>query len=220
MKTKNPLKTIIFSVSLFFLIIIGISIYFIIEDSQKTSSIELFVAPVSADITLNGQKFDNMKTHRIKPGEYHLSITKSDYFEDYSEDFTISPDEKKEIYLELKALPNTDWYKDHPNDSYSVDAIINHELTKNSEYLISKYPLLKSLPLKVEYYRNNATYIYYIISYTIESDNTPTIIIKDYSGNNYESAIERIKSMGFDPEEYNIKYEDRTAEIAPTFSPE
>ena len=219
-KTKNPLKTIIFAVSAFFLIIIGISVYFIIQDAKKTSSIEIFVAPVSAEITLNHQKFENMQTHRLGPGDYHLTVSKPDYFETYEADFTINPGETKEIYLELTALPDTDWYKDYPDDARSMDAIINHELTKKSEDLANNYPLLTVLPLKVEYYKNNTTYVYYLISYEIDEKNQPTILVKDYTGDNYESALEKIKSEGFNPEDYNIEYQDKTSEIAPAFSPE
>ena len=74
--------------------------------------------------------------------------------------------------------------------------------------------------MRVEYFKNNSTYIYYVISYNVNDNNRVTILIQDYTGNNYNQAIERIKAEGFNPEDYTIEYRDRTNEIAPSFSPE
>ena len=220
MYNNKKLKQIAILAISVLLIVIGISIYFIIDDMQKTATLEIVVAPISANIKVNDHTYANMQSHRVKPGDYHISITKPDYFESYEENFTLNDGEKKEIYIELTQLPGTDWYKDHPKDAYSMDAIINHELAKNSEYLIKNYPLLKVLPLKVEYFINNSTYVYYVISYEINEDNKPTILIKDYTGGNHDAAIQRIQSEGYNPEDYQIEYQDKTSEIAPAFSPE
>lgn len=219
-KNRKGTKKIALLFSVFFLTIVGISIYFVIDDAEKTATIKLVVAPVSADILINGQPFDNMETYKVKPGDYKIVVSKPDYFETFTKSFTLESGDSKEFYLELQALPNTDWYKNHPDDAHSIDTIINHELSERSNNLAKNYPLLTKLPIKVEYYKNNSIYIYYIITYQVEKDNQPTIIIKDFTGGNYNSALERLKAEGFNPDDYNTEYQDKTNEIAPTFTPE
>lgn len=220
MNKHKTTQKIILLFFVFFLVIIGISAYFIIDDLEKTATIKLVVAPLSADILINDQPFDNMKTYNVKPGDYEIVVSKPDYFETFTKSFTLEPGDSKEFYLELKALPNTNWYKDHPDDSYSIDTILSHQLSERGDYLTKNYPLLTKLPITVEYYKNNSVYVYYIISYQVDKNNQPTVIIKDFTGGNYDSALARIKAEGFEPNNYKIEYQDKTSEITPTFTPD
>lgn len=216
---KRKISLIFIVFTLFVSVIAGISILFLIEETQKTATIKLIVAPTSADISLNGETYDNLKSHRIKPGTYELVVSKSEYFESWKKSFSINDGETKEFYLELHPLPDTNWYKDHPDDAYPIDVIIDHTLAEKSDSLLKNYPLIKELPIEVEYYKNNSIYIHYLITYMVNDDNTPTILINDYTGGNHDSAIERIRAKGFNPEDYKIEYQDKTSEIAPAFSP-
>ena len=220
MYNKKLIRITIVTFAIFFVTILGISAYFLIDEAQKTAAIHFIVAPVSANISLNGESFKNLETHKIKPGDYELTISKPNYFESWTKSFTIESGETKEIYVKLNPLPDTNWYKDHPSDANSIDAITDYKLYQRSDYLVEHYPLITKLPIRVEYFKNNSTYIYYVISYSVEDDNRVTILIQDYTGNNYDQAIERIKSEGFDPNNYTIDYQDKTSEIAPSFSPE
>ena len=220
MYNKKPITLTIIAFTIFLLAILGISAYFLIEEAQKTATIKLTVAPVSAEISLNGISYKNLETHKIKPGDYDLTISKPDYFETWQESFSIAEGENKEIYLELTPLPQTNWYKSHPRDADSLDAIYDHRVYQKSERLISQYPLLTKLPLRVEYFKNNSTYVYYLITYRIDDNDNVAIIIQDYTGNNKKLAIERIEAEGFNPDDYAIEYQDKTSEITPTFTPE
>ena len=220
MYNKKLIRITIVTLTLFLVTILGISAYFMIDEAQKTAAIHFIIAPMSADISLNGESFENLETHKIKPGDYELIISKTGYFESWSKNFTIESGETKEFYVNLNPLPNTNWYKDHPNDANPIDAITDYKLYQRSDYLVEHYPLITKLPIRVEYFKNNSTYIYYVISYNVKDDNRVTILIQDYTGNNYNQAIERIKAEGFNPEDYTIEYQDRTNEIAPSFSPE
>ena len=220
MYNKKPIRIAVITCVLFFIIILGVSAYFLIDEAQKTAVIHFIVAPVSANISLNGESFKNLETHNIKPGDYELIISKPDYFENWTGSFTIGEGETKEVYVKLNPLPNTNWYKDHPSDADSIDAINDYKLYQRSDYLVKNYPLITKLPIQVEYFKNNSTYIYYVISYTVDDDNHVTILIQDYTGDNYNPALERIKAEGFNPDDYVIKYQDKTAEITPISSPE
>ena len=82
------------------------------------------------------------------------------------------------------------------------------------DYLTKNYPLLTKLPITVEYYKNNSVYVYYIISYQVDKNNQPTVIIKDFTGGNYDSALTRIKAEGFEPNNYKIEYQDKKTLLA------
>lgn len=112
----------------------------------------------------------------------------------------------------MTAIEGTNWYEEHPEDGIIMDTIIEHELNEASEFITEKYPLLGILPINVEYYTNDSEYVYYIISYDLKETDNPTILIKDYTGNNYDNAINRIKLEGYDPTNYKIEYQDKTTE--------
>lgn len=210
MKPKISIKTIIAILAVFIIVIVGISTFFIIEEASKTASITFMIAPGSANITLNNQSYSNSHTHRIKPGTYNLSITKEGYFEPFQESFSIESGETKEYYMELKQLEGAeDYYSLFPEDAKIFDPIIAREIDDANDYIKANFPLLGVLPITVEYYLpNGADYVHYIISYSWDMSSDPTVIIKDYTGGNQSLALERIRSEGYNPDDYTIEYRD------------
>ena len=141
MYNKKLIRTTIVTFAIFFVTILGISTYFLIDEAQKTAAIHFIVAPVSANISLNGESFKNLETHKIKPGDYELTISKPNYFESWTKSFTIESGETKEIYVKLNPLPDTNWYKDHPSDANSIDAITDYKLYQRSDNKNEHYSL-------------------------------------------------------------------------------
>ncbi|MBO7718502.1 hypothetical protein J6S37_03355 [Candidatus Saccharibacteria bacterium] len=219
MKPKINLTKIIIIFTVIVLIIIGISAYFIIDNAQKTATISIFVAPKSADITLNDENYPNMSEIRVRPGDYSLSITKEGYFESYYEEFTILDNQTRSFFIALAPIDGTNWYENHPDDSYTLDTIEDAKLVETNKNNIANYPLLASLPITVEYYKTDSTYVYYVISYELYTGGTPTILVKDYSGNNYEDALDRVRLLGYNPDDYVIEYQDLTEKLKPGRAP-
>ena len=213
MQPVIKLKTLIISSIAIIFAIISISVYFIIDNLQKTATIEFIVAPLSANIDLNGRSYTSYVEHKIKPGNYELVIQKEGFFEPYYETFYIQDGEQKTIYVELAVIEGTNWYQDHPEDAAGVDAVLDGKLTAYTEYIIENYPLITVLPITVEYYEPDTTYVYYIISYSFIEGEPPTVLIKDYTGNNYEKALDRIRLEGYDPAQYTIQYFDESEDI-------
>lgn len=83
---------------------------------------------------------------------------------------------------------------------------LQQEAEKSTDY--SKlFPIIKDLPINVEYYENNYTnYIHYNISYKITADNNLILLIINYSGANYEDALARISDRGYNAKDYPIGY--------------
>lgn len=81
-----------------------------------------------------------------------------------------------------------------------------------------KYPLSTQLPIRIEYYTEGyGAYVKYNIFSNVggtEDDQTFSVLIEDYTGGNYEPALERIRKLGYDPEDYDIEYVDLSDEYA------
>ncbi len=72
----------------------------------------------------------------------------------------------------------------------------------------SRFPIIQDLPIKVSYYTDNyETYVSYSITYRLDEESEDiTIYINDYSGNNEQAALDKIKELGYTPSAYNIVY--------------
>lgn len=83
---------------------------------------------------------------------------------------------------------------------------------EETKQLISKYPILKYLPIQVEYFSNNyAEHTQYTINYSYEN-NQFRLIINDASGNSHKIALQKIEELGYNPNDYNIIYNNVSSE--------
>lgn len=201
-------KTIgIITISLL-VIIIGISVYFIIENMKRSVSLRFLIAPSSATITLDNQSFENSNFYKYYPGDYHLTISR-DGFKTYETDITLLPDDTLEFTYSLDILPgNEDFYQTHPGEAYALETIWANQMIVDSSIVSEKYPLLSVLPINVEYYIQNSRYVHYTISFRINNPEDVTILISDYSGGSHDFALDRIRTEGYNPDDYTIEYID------------
>lgn len=83
-----------------------------------------------------------------------------------------------------------------------------------SDDISTKFPITTKLPLTVSEYSNNYTkYVNYYIGYTISDDHDEIVIdIKDYIGNGREDALQKIRDLGYDPDDYEIDYKNVSSE--------
>lgn len=71
-----------------------------------------------------------------------------------------------------------------------------------------EYPITNDLPIIEQYYTDDySEFVDYSMLYEITDDKL-TIIIKDNSGDSYEYALEKIRELGYNPDDYEIKYEN------------
>ena len=75
--------------------------------------------------------------------------------------------------------------------------------------LYEKYPVLRSLPLEIDYFTEGyANRVKYTISYKLDDSLEGfKIVITDEIGNNYEDALNKLRARGIEPNEYVIEYE-------------
>lgn len=96
------------------------------------------------------------------------------------------------------------------------------DMFTNDRYstLAQTYPIIKDLPLVVDEYSDGyGTYTYYTISYDAINQDPKNfkLIIMDYTGGNYQKALDAIRKLGYDPKSYTIEYTD-AAGTAPGYA--
>ncbi len=203
LKPKTKLILLASTVVLF----LGITTIIMIHDRVYDSTIDLLIAPISSKIEIDGQTYINGK-HKIPSGKHTIKISK-DTFETKEEEIEIKKGETY-IYYNYLTQPNNSmkWYEENEEDSLLLESIIPALSEKNLKKLQEQYPLIKQLPINIDEYNADYTQrINYSISYTTLDDEVQ-IIIQDKSGDNYETALKKIKSLGFNPEDYTIQYTD------------
>jgi uncharacterized membrane protein len=170
------------------------------------SKINLLIAPASATITIDDKEYKN-GIHEISSGKHIITISKWG-FETQTEEIEITPKETY-IYYNYLLPPNglMTWYTEHEDDSLLLESIIPALTQKELKQLQEKYPLIKHLPINIsEYNQDRTKYINYSISYVTLDNKKVLISIHDHSGGNYDIAIKKIESLGYNIDDYNIYY--------------
>lgn len=92
--------------------------------------------------------------------------------------------------------------------------IQNEEMVKKINALVEKEPVLKDLPMTVEYFSDDySEYTKYIISYGLnDSERGFYLIVKDYTGEGMVAALGKLTEMGMDTIGLELKYEDLTGD--------
>lgn len=110
---SNRIKLIIAGVVIFIIAVIAILIAWII-DIPKTATIEVIVAPSDAKILIGEKRYKN-GTHKIKPGDYSIAVTRDD-FSPYASEFSIEDGETKKLLVCLNENDGNSWYDEHKED--------------------------------------------------------------------------------------------------------
>lgn len=89
---------------------------------------------------------------------------------------------------------------------------LNLEMIKKLNELFEKEPVLKELPLTVEYYSEDySEYTKYVISYELDdSERGFHLIVKDYTGVGMVPALGKLTEMGMNTIGLELKYENLT----------
>ena len=133
-------------------------------------------------------------------------------------EFLIDIDLVKQTYLVNATWSDTETVSDGiiiscpPKSAMKYSDAICQSMYDNSEYLqnIHKYPLYNELPIIIDSFDfASRTDIKYEIRGYFENQKLILTVI-DYSGGNYDKAIQKIRELGYNPSDYEIKYNDQS----------
>ena len=185
----------------------------IVLHNSKTATVDIMVTPYDAVVELNGARYENMRSHNIVPGDYHVKIS-MEGMQTKEYDFSIEKDGFVRVwnYL-LDANGGFDYYLSHPDDEVILENTIDEE-DRAAQKFVAKYKqkiaIVDVLPIDYDAYADNFTrYTRYKIKIDYSRDDCSKVlclIIEDNTGGNEQVAIDRIKELGYNPDDYEIEY--------------
>lgn len=217
-KSFSKYKRIIFGftagIVLVFLIIGSV---FIMEDRKNTATLELMITPMEAKVMIGGKVYETIGEYKMKPGEYEMEVS-MDGFDRKTETIKLFDGETTKIWLYLSPNDdNSDWYEKNPDDALLLGEMKSKETELVLDQIMKTMPELKQLPIEIEYYSDDYTDLTkYTVSYEVVNDKV-VIMINDYTGGNYEDALEKLEARGFNTKVLEIEYHDRSEENGKAF---
>lgn len=206
----NPILLAVLLLSFFTLFILIFSL-----SQMRTATVEILVTPSTAHISLNHKSYHN-GTYRLRAGNYQVSLS-SPEFTSQTFTFELKPKQTHKLYAFLEPKdPDSDYYQTHPKDAKLLTTIGDYLAQIDAKTQLDQYPVLEHLPIVfAEYSKDYSTYTEYRIDGgSFKSDNPklncPTdfcLKITDVTGNNYQKAIDHLKSLHINPADYHILYE-------------
>lgn len=202
-------KIVLIFASILFLVIIGLSIFFTIDNSHKTATVNILVAPTFATVEIDHHKFSTDTTIKYYPGNYTAKIS-ADGFESQEITLELSPDQATDLYLYL--TPNSDrsnFYQQNTREATRMQTIVDYLATKSATEYTDEHPITNILPIiVVESDPETFAWTEFRIDYgkfkSCKSDFC--LKITDSTGGNRDRAINLIREKGFNPNDYEIIY--------------
>ena len=204
-KKHKILISAITSVVIVILVLIYVSI-----KMTFSASLDVLVVPTDATIMIDGEKFENGIYENLAVGKRKVVISREGF--DTSEfEIELKRDEKTRLYAHLGG--NQEWYDNLTDQTtlYLLDSIYEFEGQQQLKVIRAKYPIMESLPIVYEKYFNNYTeYVYYRIDGgEYEKCKTEYCLkITDFTGGNRDRALDLMREKGYNPDDYEIIYED------------
>jgi hypothetical protein len=113
MQNKTKLKIAVISIIVLMLGVIAYSLTMLYINRDKTATIDILVAPTSAEVVIDGESYPTKKTIKVKPGTYTVKI-KKDGFIEYNGQITANADETAYLYEYLNEIDeNGTFYKNN-----------------------------------------------------------------------------------------------------------
>ncbi|MDO4747355.1 MAG: hypothetical protein Q4A70_03405 [Candidatus Saccharibacteria bacterium] len=203
---KNHFIYFVAGVSMLILILIFAIITINLNYSAK---LDVLVVPTDATVKINGTEYRNGLYENIHVGRAKVQISKEG-FDSQEFEIDLKRDEETRIYTYLQG--NDEWYNNVDEQTqYLIDIINEYNGEQQTVQLVDKYPIMSAIPIVVEKYSNNYTeYVSYRIDGGKFADCEQDFCLKitDISGGNYERALENIRLKGYNPDDYEIIYDD------------
>jgi len=192
------IKVISFSVGV---IILGLFSYLIYNNSIYSSKIDFLIAPSVSTVKLDGKKINPTKTYNIKPGKHMVTVS-YDGFTGETIDMQFNKGEKKTALTALvsNSSATKNWYLNHPDDQKIAEGVSSRQFTQASQQQVAQNPIIKLLPWTGPNFE-----------YRIDYGNLPDVkgVVLTITAPDEKSktdALNWIKSQGYDPASFTIKY--------------
>lgn len=176
-----------------------------LQSRDKTATIEIQSAvPNDANVTIDGGGVGSNSKNGVTPGK-HTVVAKRKGFEDKSQEVEVKQGETKIIRLLMTPNDQTgyDWMRSHPDLAVEYEGQQGQAFDEQSQKTTDANPLIPNLPEIHPTWR-----VDYGKSVAYPNDPNKVAIIITYGGSEIDkqNALNWIKSLGFNPADYEIIY--------------
>lgn len=149
-QNKNMSKKSLLSIIMGFLILVLIIIIaaFInwITNSDKTATLDYYLAPTSASFMIDGKTYQGDAKIKLKPGNYTIQIS-SPNFKEVTQDLELKNNQVTYLYEALDPdSDHQDFYKTHPDDESRVQHIADFKADLEHKSYTDSDPVFKVTP--------------------------------------------------------------------------
>ena len=210
---KNKKGLAIFGV-IVVVLIIGAFIFKVVWEGIYSAKINVRLAPSIAKLVIDDKEY-SFGEHRIKPGTYEVKAVAEGFISKTGKLVAVA-DETTDILLYLEPTEdNANWYAEHPMEATALGDIKNDYAHTVMEKFIAENPKLKTLPIEIDYFTSDRSKrVKYSVFYQLNEDfSNYSFVITDYTGGNYDDAIEKLKARGLELDGHEIEYVDESESL-------
>lgn len=209
-KTANKKGNHLLNMIIFFLLIsLFILIYFFITwitNYDKTATLDYYIAPATATISLNQEILKPEGKIKLKPGTYNITVKKSG-FNDFSTTLELKHNQTTYFYNTLEPTSdNLNYYQTHPDDASRVQHVADTQADLERKNYTDGDPIFNITPYSS--YQDGFSII------AEKQDNTSKILLKinlltcsdSQLQNLKEAAYQYLKNHQANPDNYDINF--------------
>ena len=192
-------------------ILLLIAILAVVQHVAKNAVIEIYAVPAAATVELNGEQYGNLASYDVLPGEYHVKVSMTGM---QTKEFNVSVEENGFVRVQTYLLDDKGgfgYYLDHYDDEVLLEKIADTaEARKFVTDYTKVYGIVNELPIKYSAYAEDySDYQQYEIVRDERDDCAKVVCLKiiDNTGGNEQAALEKIRELGYEPGNYDIRYE-------------
>lgn len=143
---KRSLLSIIMSFLIMVLIIIIAAFINWITNSDKTATLDYYLAPASASFMIDGKTYQGDAKIKLKSGNYTIQIS-SPNFKEVTQDLELKNNQVTYLYEALEPdSDHQDFYKSHPDDESRVQHIADFKADLERKNYTDSDPVFKVTP--------------------------------------------------------------------------
>ena len=191
---------ILIALSVVLFTIIAVSVWYYIQDTGKTATINVKYAPLSANISIDGRSGSD--SNRVTPGSHEVIVSR-DGFASYEETVEVADGEIETIYavLESNSAETAGWYDEHEADAEAAQSAKDARYVKAAEEASKEFKISAILPYTGPKYS-------YQINYGVSEtrEDAQAVFITYYTDTGKEAAKQYIIDNGFSLDDYEIVY--------------
>lgn len=144
--SKKSLLSIIMSFLILVLIIIIAAFINWITNSDKTATLDYYLAPTSASFMIDGKTYQGDAKIKLKPGNYTIQIS-SPNFKEVTQDLELKYNQVTYLYEAIEPdSDHQDFYKSHPEDESRVQHIADFKADLERKNYTDSDPVFKVTP--------------------------------------------------------------------------